>query len=108
MMASRIPDLGGLFSGLTRASRLHHPHLLVQLLAAPAHLAFPAWLTLSKAGLGRANPWLTTLEVEELRCMPAQPESQDYAQVDGETVGPIPMSLRIVPSALSLLMPLAP
>ncbi len=40
MMASRISDLGGLFTGLTSASRLDHPHLLIQLLRAPAHLAF--------------------------------------------------------------------
>ena len=105
MMASRIQNLGGLFRGLTSNSRLHHPHLLVQLLAAPAHLAFPAWMALGKLGMGSANPWLTTLEVEELRCVPLQEERQVFAQVDGEAVGALPMSTQIVPSSLHLLMP---
>jgi diacylglycerol kinase (ATP) len=105
MMSSRISNLGGLFRGLTRQSRLHHPHLLVQLLAAPAHLALPAWMALSKAGFEKANPWLTTLEVEELRCLPLEGERDVFAQVDGETVGAIPMSIEVVPSSLHLLMP---
>jgi diacylglycerol kinase family enzyme len=105
MMASRIQNLGGLFSGLTSRSRLHHPHLLVQLLASPAHLAFPAWMALGKAGLGKANPWLTTLEVEELRCLPLQEEQQVFAQVDGEAAGALPLHIQIVPSSLHLLMP---
>jgi YegS/Rv2252/BmrU family lipid kinase len=105
MMASRVQDLGGLFSGLTSNSRLHHPHLLVQLLAAPAHLAFPAWMSFGKVGLGKANPWLTTLEVEELRCVPFQEERQVFAQVDGEAVGVLPIKIQVVPSSLHLLMP---
>ncbi len=105
MMASRIQNLGGLFSGLTSGSRLHHPHLLVQLLASPAHLAFPAWMALGKAGLGKANPWLTTLEVEELRCLPLQEEQLVFAQVDGEAVGALPLNLQVIPSSLHLLMP---
>ena len=105
MMASRIQNLGGLFSGLTSNSRLDHPHLLVQLLAAPAHLAFPAWMALGKVGLGKTNPWLTTLEVEELRCVPLQQDRQVFAQVDGEAVGTLPLNIQIVSSSLHLLMP---
>ncbi len=105
MMASRIQNLGGLFRGLTSNSSLHHPHLLVQLLAAPAHLAFPAWMALGKVGLGNTNPWLKTLEVEELRCVPIQKGRKVFAQVDGEAVGTLPLSIRIVPSSLYLLMP---
>jgi diacylglycerol kinase family enzyme len=105
IMASRIPNLGGLFRGLTSTSRLHHPHLLVQLLAPPAHLAFPAWMALGKLGLSSANPWLTTLEVEQLRCLPLQNQRQVFAQVDGEPAGPLPLNLHIVPSSLHLLMP---
>ncbi|SNS34611.1 Diacylglycerol kinase family enzyme [Granulicella rosea] len=102
VMASRIPDLGGLFSGLTRAARLDHPHLHVHLLRAPAQLSFPAWFGLTKLGL--PNPWLTTVDMEELLCTPlgARPV---YAQADGEPLGTLPMTLRIVPGALRLLMP---
>ncbi len=103
MIASRVPNLGGLFSGLTTASSLHHPHLQIQLLAAPAHLAFPAWIALGKLGLEKANPWLTSLKVEEVRCVPLDHVKDVYAQVDGESVGPLPLTLRIVPAALHLL-----
>ena len=103
--ASRIRNLGGLFRGLTADSRLHHPHLLVHLLAGPAHLALPAWAALGKVGLAMTNPWLTTLAVEELRCLPLPSEQPVYAQLDGEAMGPLPFTLRIVPSALWLLMP---
>jgi diacylglycerol kinase family enzyme len=106
MMASRIPDLGGAFRGLTAQSRLDHPHLLVQLLAAPAALSLPAWLAYARLGCSARNPWLATVEVEELRCSPVEGNSIPYAQVDGEPLGEIPFSIGIAPAAgLKLLMP---
>ena len=105
VMASRVPNLGGLFRGLTSQSRLDHPHLLVHLLSGPAHLALPAWMGFSKAGLAKSNPWLTIVEVEELRCTPLQETPPVFAQLDGEAAGSIPMHLKIVPSSLRLLMP---
>ena len=105
MMASRLADLGGLFSGLTTASRLHHPHLSIQLLRAPAHLAFPAWIALGKVGFRNGNPWLISLDVEELRCSPLRGGMPVYAQADAEPLGPLPLTARVIPSALSLLMP---
>jgi diacylglycerol kinase family enzyme len=104
MMASRIPNLGGLFRGLTAASRLHHPHLVVQLLAAPAHLSLPAWMMMGRSGWGRRNPWLTTVEAEELRCVPLDGRGI-YAQVDGEAMQEIPLTVGIVGDGVRLLMP---
>lgn len=105
MMASRVPDLGGLFRGLTSHSRLHHPHLLAQLVTGPAHLAFPAWFAFGKTGLGNRNPWATSVNVEELICTPLDNRSETFSQVDGEAFGAIPMSLGIVNNALRMLMP---
>jgi len=102
VMASRIPDLGGWFSGLTSASRLEEPWLRVQILRAPAQLALPAWVLSGR--LGSPNPWLRTVEVDEIRCTPLSSRPV-YAQADAEPLGPLPMTLRIVPNALSLLMP---
>ncbi len=107
MMASRVPDLGGLFRGLTPTAGLHHPHLLVHLLSAPAHVAMPAWMLLGKLRLAHANPWLTTLAVQELRCTPVASTPELHAQVDGEPAGLLPMTLTIAPAALRLLMPAA-
>ena len=106
MMASRVPDLGGLFSGLTAGSRLHDPYLVVQVLAAPAHLAFPAWLAFGRCGLDRTNPWLKTLKVDQVRCVKLPSPGEIHTQVDGEAMGVLPMAIRVVPGALRLLMPL--
>jgi len=105
MMASRIPDLGGLFRSLAAGSRLHHPHLLVKLLAAPARVSLPAWIAMGRVGLGARNPWLTTIEVEELRCSPLDENDPTFAQLDGEAVGQIPIAVKIVESAVKMLMP---
>lgn len=102
VLASRIPDLGGLFSSLTPLATMTSPYLHVHLLRAPAHLSLPAWFALSRTAL--PNPYLQTLDVEELRCTPlAGPMVR--AQADGDPVGGLPMSLRMVPDALTLLMP---
>lgn len=102
LMASRIPDLGGLFSRLTPLARLDSPYLHVHLLRAPAHLSLPAWLAFSRTAL--PNPFLTTLDVAELQCTPLS-ALPVYAQADAEPLGPIPATFKILPAALTLLMP---
>ncbi len=100
VIASRVADLGGVFSGLTPRARLTSPSLQVHLLPAPAHVSFAAWFALSRLGL--PNPWLKTVEVEEVRC---SGDGRVYAQADAEPLGGLPVTLRMVPAALSLLMP---
>jgi diacylglycerol kinase family enzyme len=102
VMASRLPDLGGLFSGLTPRAALLHPHLHLQVISPPAQLSFPAWFALSRFGL--PNPLHRTLNVEEFRCIP-RGAGAVYAQADAEPLGPLPFTARIVPDALTLLMP---
>ncbi len=105
VMVSRVPDLGGLFRGLTTASRLHHPYLLLQMVAAPAHLALPAWFAFGKLGLERFNPWLTKLQVEEVRCTSGSAQPVIHTQVDGELAGTLPFTVGMSPSTAWLLMP---
>jgi diacylglycerol kinase family enzyme len=102
LMAARIPDLGGLFSGLTRSADLTHPHLHVQLLHPPAQLSFAAWMLFTRLHL--PYPWLTFIQAVELRCTPLSARPV-YAQADAEPIGPLPFNLRILPNALTLLMP---
>jgi diacylglycerol kinase family enzyme len=98
MMASRVPDLGGLFSGLTPLASLRDGFLHVQLLGGPAHVSFPAWFALGRVGV--RNPWLTVVDVEEVRCTGVGVK----VQVDGEALGELPVSLRVVGGGLRLLM----
>jgi diacylglycerol kinase (ATP) len=98
VMASRVPDLGGVFSGTTRGARMTEERLHVQLLRRPGWVSLPAWMLCGRLGL--AVPWGKTVDVEELRCGGAGV----YAQADAEAMGPPPMRLRVVPEALWVLM----
>jgi diacylglycerol kinase family enzyme len=102
LMASRVPDLGGVFSGVTRQARMTDQRLQVQVVRPPARLSLPAWMACGR--MGWPNPWVTTVEAEEVRCV-ALSERQVYAQADAEPVGTLPMTLRVVPDALLLLLP---
>jgi len=98
VMASRVPDLGGVFSGTTRQARLTDTRLHVQILRGPAWVSMPAWMVCGRFGL--ANPWLHSVDVAEVRC-----EGPGvYAQADAEALGRLPMSLRVVEDTLWMLM----
>lgn len=99
VMVSRVPDLGGVFSGISPRASLTDARLHVQILSGPAWISMPAWMVCGRLGL--PNPWLRTVDTLELEC-----DGQGvFAQADGEPVGHLPISLRIVENALSLLMP---
>ena len=110
MLVSRIPDLGGIFRGLTPHSALDHPHLSVQLVRAPAHLGLAAWFGFSRLGLGRHNPWFQTVQAAELRCTELSessvlPAGSVAAQLDGEAAGLLPLHLAVQQDAVRLLLP---
>ena len=99
VMVSRVPDLGGVFSGTTPRASLTDALLHVQLVRGPAWISMPAWMVCGRLGL--RNPWLRTVDAAEVECEGAGV----YAQADGEPLGRLPISLRVVEDALSLLMP---
>lgn len=99
VMASRVADLGGVFSGTTRHATMTAERLHVQILRAPGWLSLPAWMLCGRLGL--PNQWLTSVEADEVLCDGAGV----YAQADAEPMGLLPMRLSIVPDALSLLVP---
>ncbi len=99
IMASWVPDLGGLFSGVTFRPSAMNQHLHVQIVRGPAWLSLPAWMLLG----GRA-PWVQQARIEELTCMPLDHRAV-YVQADAEPIGSLPFQLRVVPAALQLLMP---
>lgn len=104
VLASRMADLGGLFSRLTPLAELSSPHLHVHLLRPPAHLSMAMWFGLSRLGL--PNPLRRAIDVEELRCLAT--DKGVYCQVDAEPIGPLPMSMCIGQSTVRLMLPSKP
>jgi diacylglycerol kinase (ATP) len=67
-MAVRVADLGGLFSPLVRGGAMDEVQLRLTTIAAPAHLALPAWFALSWARLHRLNRYVRTHQVDTFHC----------------------------------------
>jgi diacylglycerol kinase family enzyme len=103
-MTVRVGDLGGLFSPLARGASLEDPHLKLTLAMSPASLSLPAWFALSWSRLHRWNPHVRTLEADNFTCGPGETHPVQV-QADGEWLGRTPMTVRLVPNALRLLMP---
>jgi hypothetical protein len=74
----------------------------VQVLRAPALLSLPAWFACSRLGL--RSRWWDPVDLDEVHCEPLS-GTVVHAQVDAEPIGGLPIAMRVVPDALSLLMP---
>lgn len=105
VMSARIGDLGGVFGRLTRGSSLHSASLRLILIRPPGQIALPSWFLFGQLRMDRLNPWLRTLEVEEFRSESLREGETIHVQVDGECIGVLPISVSLIPDALSLLMP---
>ncbi|MBB5057983.1 diacylglycerol kinase family enzyme [Granulicella aggregans] len=104
-MCARVGDLGGLFSKLTHGSSLYSTSLRLSYLRPPGRLSLPSWFVSGQLGIHSRNPWLRTIEVDEFRCEPIGEAANVHAQVDGEWIGRLPISVRLIPDALSFLIP---
>jgi len=104
-MCARVGDLGGLFSKLTQGSSLQSTSLRFSYLRPPGRISLPSWFVSGQLGIHGRNPWLRTIDADEFRCEPIGPHSNVHAQVDGEWIGRLPISVRLVPDALWLLIP---
>ena len=104
VMAVRVADLGGLFSGLTgKDAGIHDPHLHLISLAPPGWLSLPLWFLSGWLNLRRFNPLLHAVAVTEFSCRPLANPAQHF-QADGEWLGRIPMRVSIVEDALRIVM----
>jgi YegS/Rv2252/BmrU family lipid kinase len=105
VMCSRVADLGGVFSRLVHGNSLLDTDLELVLVKPPAGIGLPAWFALGSVGLHTRNPWLQTVRVTEFRCAPLATTQSVHAEVDGEWIGRLPMSVRLIPRAVRMLMP---
>jgi YegS/Rv2252/BmrU family lipid kinase len=105
IICSRVANLGGIFSPLATGSSANESDLLLSIVKPPARIGLPAWFAFSHARLNTQNPWLEQVRVSEFRCTPLEPNHRIHAELDGEWIGHLPMSVRLLPQAVSLLMP---
>jgi len=106
-MAVRIDDLGGLFSKLTRAGQVHHPHLQLIAVRPPGPLSLPMWFVAGWLGLNHRNPLLHAVNVDEFTCTTIG-ASRIHVQADGEWLGTAPMRVTLLQDAVRLLIPDSP
>jgi diacylglycerol kinase family enzyme len=105
IMCARVADLGGVFSRLTRGGSLLDQDLELVLVKPPAGIGLPAWFALNTVGLHARNPWVETVRVTEFRCAPLVADQIIHAEADGEWIGHLPMSVRLIPQGVWVLMP---
>jgi YegS/Rv2252/BmrU family lipid kinase len=105
LMCSRVANLGGVFSRLGSGSSPFESDLLLSIVKPPAKVGLPAWFALSRVGLNAQNPWLEEVRVSEFLCTPSEANHRIHVELDGEWVGNLPMSVRLIPHAALLLMP---
>jgi YegS/Rv2252/BmrU family lipid kinase len=105
LMCSRVANLGGVFSRLGSGSSPFDSDLLLSIVKPPARVGLPAWFALSRVGLHAKNPWLEELRVSEFLCKASEEDHRIHVELDGEWVGNLPMSVRVIPQAVLLLMP---
>jgi len=106
-MALRVDDLGGIFSCLTtRHAGVHQPHLQLLLVRPPALFSLPLWFASGWLNLHHLNPFLRIADVTSFACLPLG-DPAPHLQVDGESLGRIPMRASLVPKGLHLRLPIA-
>jgi len=103
VLVSRVPELGGAFAGLTRGTAFAGEGLQVQLVRGPGRVGLMAWMTLGRVGMG--NPWVKTVEVEELRCGAVGGE-RAAVQVDAEAMGFLPVTMSVEEDGVRMMLPL--
>ncbi len=96
----RVPDLGGAFGRLTPGASLLDDTLRLVLVKPPAGLGLPLWFASSAIGLHTLNPWLASLSVDEFHL----DGTNIHAQVDGEWLSRLPISVNVRRDALWMLM----
>lgn len=105
-MAVRIDDLGGLFTRLAPAARVHQDYMHLIAVRDPAWLSLPTWFASSWLGINRWNPFVEAARVTAFTCT-APPGVRVHVQADGEWIGTAPVRVTLIPDALRLMMPAA-
>lgn len=112
MLAVRIRDFGGVLRELAPGASLERDDLRVVLCATSSRPAYLAYVTRGLLGLKCGVPGVRLVSSQNIDCDYAadgagDPGGQErvYVEADGELLGTLPVTIRMVPDALTLLVP---
>lgn len=103
VVAGRTAHYGGPFK-ITTGANLYEDSFEFVTHSKRSRLSYLACLPALWLGKLRSIPGIAAWKCSDVVCEPAGKEPV-YAQVDGEPIGPLPIRFRIVPDALSLVVP---
>ena len=105
VMAVRVGNLGGIFSGLTDpGATIQDEAFKLHILSPPGWLGLPLWFLLGWLRAARLNPFLRIVDSTSFSCRPTG-AAPVYVQVDGECFGTLPFDASVVPHSLRVMMP---
>jgi diacylglycerol kinase (ATP) len=108
LLAVRIRDFGGVVRELAPGASLDRNDIRLVLAHTGQRLAYLAYVTRALLRRAWAIPGVELAHSTEAFCdyaEPGKPSPKVYIEADGELIGTLPAEIRVVPNALTLLMP---
>jgi diacylglycerol kinase family enzyme len=105
LMAIRIRNFGGVLQELAPGASLDREDMRVVFCRTASRLAYLAYVTRGLLRLPWTIPGIDLAHSPSVRCSyhPSQDHRKIYVEADGELLGTLPVQIKIVPDALSVL-----
>jgi len=110
LLAVRIGNFGGILRQLAPGASLHRDDMSVLMCHTSSRAAYLSYVTRSMLGLPRNVKGVEIVATESVTCDYEEAQGLDprlrvFIQADGELLGTLPATIKIVPDALTLLVP---
>jgi diacylglycerol kinase (ATP) len=107
MLAVRINQFGGVLRELAPGASLSRNDLRLVLCRTGSRVLYLAYVFRGMFGLPYKIPGIALSYADEVTCrvIPGQQQENIYVEADGELLGRLPVTLSIVPDALTVLVP---
>jgi diacylglycerol kinase family enzyme len=107
MLAVRINQFGGVLRELAPGSSLARNDMRLVLCRTGNRAQYLAYVFRGVLGLSRGVPGIVLAHADEVTCRNAAGEKPEniYVEADGELLGRLPITLSMVPDALTVLVP---
>jgi len=107
MLAVRINDFGGVLRELAPGASLARNDLRLVLCRTGNRAQYLAYVFRGFLGMARSVPGIELAYADQVRCSPIAGEKPEniYVEADGELLGRLPITLSVVPDALTVLVP---